>query len=392
MKVIITTNARLFRTPEGEYYTKIVYGYQFFKRYLNVFEEIRLVAHVKDVDSSFVIGMLRVDGPHLEVYHVPFPEGKIQYILQYRRIGRALKGCCDGCSAAILRIPDQLAFQVMKRVIKYKMPFGVEVTSNSWEFFDEGYRSIFKWFLRYYWDYMQAKACREANATSYVTKYGIQRRYPPTLGAGFYTTNITSADMSGYKMAAPRDYGLLPLRKFSIIHVAGTINFLAKGHGELIKALSILKKRGYEIQCRLVGNGELIPEYQTIVDQEHLDVVYLGTLTPVQVQEALKNADMFVFPSYREGLPRVVIEAMMCGLPCVATDLPGIQELLDLEMLVHVKDIVPLADKIDFMATHPELMTQQSRRNIEVSKEYRADVITNKRIEFYSFIKRLAIK
>lgn len=390
MKLLLTTNGRLYKTPEGKYYTPIVYGYSFFQRYLNVFDDIRLVAHVENADLNTVMGMMRVDGPHLEVFEVPFPHGKIGYLKKYTKIKKTLKTCHIGCNVALLRIPDQLAFQVFNS-IKKKIPCGIEVTSNSWEFYAPNATSgFFRPFLRVLWDYQQKKICREADTSSYVTAHSIQKRYPPAEGT--YTTHYSNADPSIYSDCESRDYGYTPLKQFSLIHVSGSISGKAKGHHEIVGAITLLKQRGYDVTCTLVGSGNLDEELIAKIRENRLKIKFAGRLNAQEIKERFLLSNIFVFPSYREGLPRVVVEAMASGIMCIASDIAGNRELLDHDVLVPTKNENALANKIEYYITHPELMTIQSKRNINESKKYSASELSKLRCEYYDHLKKLAIR
>ena len=71
MKLLVTTYAQLIKTENGSYWVKSTYDYNFYKRYLKVFENVRLVARVKTCDN---IGedYLKVNGPGLEIFEIPF--------------------------------------------------------------------------------------------------------------------------------------------------------------------------------------------------------------------------------------------------------------------------------------------------------------------------------
>lgn len=90
------------------------------------------------------------------------------------------------------------------------------------------------------------------------------------------------------------------------------------------------------------------------------------------VDRVLQAADVFVLPSYREGLPRSVIEAMACGLPVVATDIAACRELVepgDGGLLVPVRDAAALADAIRELARDPALHARMGRRARELALE-----------------------
>lgn len=392
MNLLVTTNARLYKAPGGKYWTPMVYGYSFFKRYLEVFENVILVAHCEECSTADNMNWLRVDGENLTVYEVPFPHGKTDYIKRYFQIKKVLKKIVGLCDAAILRIPDQLAFQIYPLLQKHKVPIGVEVTSDSWEFFDpRAMRGVLRPFLRIIWHINQKKICKKAVGTAYVTKFALQKRYPPMqaiLKKGF-TTNYTDTDIYRSLIMPPREY---TTRKdcYTAIHVSGSISGHAKGHKELIEAVGILATRNIDIKLVLVGAGDLSEDVKELIRTYKIqDRIHLtGRINDVDIlRSELNRADIFVFPSYREGLPRVVVEAMACALPCVASDLPGLHELLDESCMVPVQDAESLANKLQEVLTNPERLTQMSKLNVEKVYEYCMEEMSKKRKEFYLRLK-----
>lgn len=385
MKLLLTTNGRLFKNEKNEYYTSIVYSYDFFKRYFAVFDEIRLVAHVETTDAD-LSGMLRVDGPGLEVYDIAFPHGKWAYIQSYFHIEHQLKDAVAGCDAAVFRIPDQLAFQTIPKAKKQGLPVGVEVIANSWALYEKGAMGgVLRPFLRVLWDLQEKKACKTADASCYVTKQAIQNRYPPNTAKGAFSNSCSDVDITPFRGTA-RDYGAAPLKKIRILHIAGSIAVKAKGHSELLQAVGILKRSGMETECVLVGGDALSTENAALVRSEDLKILCKGRCTAAEIAEEMQKADMFVFPSYREGLPRVVVEAMASGLVCVATSIDGIRELLPPEVLVPVKDAERLAEVIMTLAENPRQMTAQSLRNIQEAEKYSPEHISERRNAFYQYL------
>lgn len=396
MRVLVTTNARLYKTEDGKYWTKFVYGYDFFLRYLAVFENVRLVAHTEKCSYESVQGMLRVDGQNLEVFEAPFPHGKSEYLKKYFSIRKAIKKSVDDCDAAVLRIPDQLAFQLYGFIKRKKIPTAVEVTSDSWELFSSvTAKSQLRSFLRVLWHTNQKRLCAQAVGTSYVTEFALQKRYPPKralLGDGF-TAFFTSANLSDVFFYNPREYKRNHERVYTVIHMATQINFVAKGYKELLSALGNLHSRGIETKLTLIGAGELSEESISIINNNGYakNVRLTGKIAkPEDLAKELREGDLFVFPSHREGLPRSVLEAMASGLPCITTDLPGIRELLGNECLVPVKDIELLTDKIEEFVSSPEELTKQSKANYNKALEFHAGVVQKKREEFYTKLKDIA--
>lgn len=389
MKLLVTTNGRLYEN-NNKYYTPLVYGYTFFERYLSFFDQVRLVAHVEHADDDDIKTMLRVDGPNLEVFPVVFPHGKFDYIKKYPKIKKQLLQSYKSCDVAILRIPDQLAFQLMPTLKKNAIPVGIEVTSNSWDLFaKDALNGFFRPFIRVLWHYQQKKACRTADASSYVTTEAIQKSYPPSPTT--FTTNYSSVDLREY-IKAPRNYGNEPLNNVVCMHVSGNIGGVCKGHGELLRAMATLKNRGVNTKVILIGGGALSDENQKLVETEKLNVELKGVLSASEIAQVMLEADIFVFPSYREGLPRVVIEAMATGLVCVATDLEGITELLDTTVMVPVKDHEKISDIIYDLISNPAKMSEQSQKNFDKACNYLPEKMNKNRTDFYSYLQGMVHK
>ena len=102
-----------------------------------------------------------------------------------------------------------------------------------------------------------------------------------------------------------------------------------------------------------------------------------------EIRRLLSKADIFVFPTHTEGLPRVLIEAMACSLPCISTPVGGIPELLEPSYLLDHNDAEGFADKIIELITHPEERKRQSERNYQKALEYEYEALNRRRKEYY---------
>jgi glycosyltransferase involved in cell wall biosynthesis len=115
---------------------------------------------------------------------------------------------------------------------------------------------------------------------------------------------------------------------------------LAKGVFELVNAfLQISQRSANEIQLVFVGGGSEVSALQALCVSHGITskVHFAGLLPPEQLGAWYNAADIFCLPSYMEGVPNVVMEAMACGTPTVASDVGGIAEVLHVDSGVLVK-------------------------------------------------------
>ena len=124
-----------------------------------------------------------------------------------------------------------------------------------------------------------------------------------------------------------------------------------KGLTYLLDAMSLLTVK--DIRLFIVGDGELKNELENKVEELHLQdsVTFLGYRK--DIVECINSFDFCVLPSVFEGFGLVAIEAFMNSKTLVATDIPGLNEVVTNEngILVPVKDPIALAGAIDKLAT-----------------------------------------
>jgi glycosyltransferase involved in cell wall biosynthesis len=139
-----------------------------------------------------------------------------------------------------------------------------------------------------------------------------------------------------------------------------------KGHDTLIRAAAILRDRGVPCTVRIAGDGIEWPRLQRLAHALALGdrVIFLGPLTPAEVRDEYAAASVFALACRtlangdRDGLPNVVLEAMVHGLPVVCTRQSGTAEAVDhgrTGLLVAPKDPASLADALAAVLTEDGL-------------------------------------
>lgn len=131
----------------------------------------------------------------------------------------------------------------------------------------------------------------------------------------------------------------------------------AKGVRDLIDAVPALRAEHKNVHFLIVGDGENRPVFERRVRTLGLNgtVSFTGTRTDTSlIYSAL---DIFVLPSYQEGFPMVILEAMACGVPIVATTVGDIPEMIEhgvSGLLVPPGDIAALSNALAYLLDHPE--------------------------------------
>ena len=104
-----------------------------------------------------------------------------------------------------------------------------------------------------------------------------------------------------------------------------------KGIFELLESALTLVGESHKFTLTMVGKGEGLAQAKAFVDAHQLSntVKILGALPHADVAELLNTADALILPSYREGLPNVMLEAIATGTPAIVTPVGGVPEILN---------------------------------------------------------------
>ena len=104
----------------------------------------------------------------------------------------------------------------------------------------------------------------------------------------------------------------------------------AKGQAILLLATDLILKRGHHVEVTLIGDGEDRASLERLASDHGLqrNVIFAGAQSHAEVIKQLQMTDLFVLPSFAEGVPVALMEAMAIGVPCISTFIAGIPELI----------------------------------------------------------------
>lgn len=195
--------------------------------------------------------------------------------------------------------------------------------------------------------------------------------YKEMLGVGLIKDNKTVLiNGSGVNMIK---FAAKPMPKNPVFLFVGRI-IRDKGVIEYIEAAEIVKLKYPRVKIQIVGYFDTNPtaikkeEIQPYIDNGIIE--YLGSAS--DVRPFLEKCFVFVLPSYHEGTPKSVLEAMATGRPIITTDAPGCREtVIDgiNGFLVPVKNSEVLAEKMIWMIEHREEAEKMGQESLKICRE-----------------------
>ena len=251
MKLLLPCDNYLFR-HNGNLYAKSQEEYDLFKRYIRVFDTLRLVARcstIEEIKPTYV----QITDDRIEVVTIPMFHGPFQFLKYFGGINKELKGIFTNVDAGILRLPSIIGSLIGYQMIKKHIPYATENLYDS----QDGYRSSTKLLEKVMWrlmDYFQRHLCYKADGVSCVTQSYMQRRYFTKKKNGFSSHYSTLALFPSYYTHERK----FPTHKksFSIVHIANpVVTNGRKGHEEMIKMLKKVIDNKLDVKIFFIGGG-----------------------------------------------------------------------------------------------------------------------------------------
>ena len=168
-----------------------------------------------------------------------------------------------------------------------------------------------------------------------------------------------------------------------------------KGVVEFVEAARSLKERGVDVKMRLIGSRD--PGNPTSVTDQDLKLWERDGLVELMgfrsdIAEQYAAANIVCLPSYREGLPKSLVEAAACGRAVITTDVPGCRDAITPNitgLLVPVKNVVALADSIQSLIENPALRHQMGQAGRGLAEdEFAIEKIAAQHLQIYEELLR----
>ena len=142
-----------------------------------------------------------------------------------------------------------------------------------------------------------------------------------------------------------------------------------KGTYDIIKIAKTLSSH-QDIEFRIAGGGEDLENLKQLCSSEDLDnmITWLGWIDPDVRNQELANADVFLLPSYHEGMPMAILEGMCADLPVISTPVGGIPDCVidgKTGYLVEPGNIELFSERILHLKNNPDLLLSMSKASGE---------------------------
>ena len=351
-------------------------------RYLAFADTVTVASRQRDVTAAAQDAALEdVRLPGVEFMGVPNLSGPIAALAHRRAAGAILTDALGTADALVVRLPSEIGQVAVHIARKLGKPYAIEVVTCTWDaLWHRGglqgklYAPVSRFNMR--------RAVRDAPHVLYVTREFLQRRYP-TRGRAVACSDVELPAL---------DESVLESRLLSIASgrtplVIGTIAVLSvrfKGIQTALEALGAVRDRLPAFELQIVGAGDPGPWRELAARHGVADCVsFLGVLATDEIVDWLDRVDLYIQPSFQEGLPRGLVEAMSRGCPALGSTAGGIPELLEPGCLHAPGDARKLGELI-VSASEAGWREAQGRRNFESARAYTAPVLDEVRSRFWA--------
>lgn len=388
MKLLfIQHGSRIRECENGDFYVDGNFNNNIWKRYKSYCDELIVILRKKNgkfkqaelegkfnkIDCS-LMKLITVE----DIYS---PKSNFINIGVRTRIEKIVSEEVKNADKVILRSAgDYYTDLAYKYVKKYNKPYLVEAIGFPFPSF--WYHSVWGKIVALPIDIKFKKTIKNADYALYVTEEALQKRYP-NRNKNIGCSDVEVSPDENIKKVIDNKINNIKIKNKIILGTAAFLNVRWKGQIDVLKALKKLKDLGinnYEYQ--LIGAGSPI-KLNKYIEKYNLkeNVKIIGALPHEKVYNWLEKIDIYIQPSYQEGLCRAIVEAMSKGCAVVATNVGGNYELVDKKYLYSKGNINQLIGILKSIKV--EEIRDCANKNYIISQRYNVELLSKKRDRFY---------
>ncbi|MBO5094464.1 MAG: glycosyltransferase family 4 protein [Lachnospiraceae bacterium] len=334
---------------------------------MNLAHEFKTQGHDVTVVTTWFEGLdRRIQEDGLTIVRLPSKRKHLEYcgfgeMLSYLRMAlaeadRLQKEKRFDAVMVFFAIPSgPIGYYLKKR---YKVPYIIRFGGGDIPGFQDRFRVIYKLigpFEKIIWKNAAALVANSKGLKTLAEKFDCRKEIqtiPNGVDIKFFEENAEKKEAEEYR----------------ILFVSRLIE--RKGLQFVLPQLRRLQKAcKKKIMLTVVGDGPYRTELEHLVKEEGIEdcVKFVGQKNKSELQAYYKDADVFILPSKKEGMPNVVLEAMASGLPIVMTPCEGSEELIDGNG--YVAEAGAFAEKLETLSKDSGLRMRMGQRSVELVYE-----------------------
>ncbi|MGO2119744.1 MULTISPECIES: glycosyltransferase [unclassified Psychrobacter] len=378
---VVFVHDHKFKNNGREYFSEGKITDDVFSRYVLPSENFTVISRMEHINDSS--NLLKIESNNINFSPVKGLSFSKVFSRHLFRNSKDILQKITYSDFIVVRLPSFLGVYVLVINIFTKKKYFIELVGDPKEALMTSKEDVslpFKFFVHAFSE-LNKFFIKNAHGVIYVTESALQMDYP-TNGLTEHASNVEMTIKE--KRISIEDYKIQNnLFKIGLI---GSFNNHYKGITEAINAMSLLNDSEKKFELHILGSGTLKDDYNLLAKELGVsDLVFFDGIVKGgnKVADWLSSLDLYIQPSYTEGLPRALIEAMSVGLPAVASDVGGIPELLSKDTLVKPYDSEALAKKIKDFVDSQKLRFEQGKLNYQKAKEYDQKVLKKRRSEFW---------
>ena len=375
MNLYFFTESR-FDSVNGEIWTSQGFSMALWQRYLGKFNHVYVAARLQNVSEHSSDNLFKLEDKRVSVIGLPYYIGLVPYLKAKGSIKKIINSFIHPGDAYICRVPGNIGTIAAECLKKKGIPYGLEVVGDPWESLSpQAFESPFARILQVVAKRQLQKITHNASAALYVTNHILQGKYP--VKEGVFTTGASNVILRDDCYSAEPHKVVDREKNVQVRMLAvGTLAQLYKAPDVILKALAIVKSKGYNPFLTWFGDGRYRQPMIKMAEELGLkdNVNFVGAVKQDVIRKEFEQTDLFVHASRAEGLPRAVIEAMAYGLPCIGSSVAGIPELLSPEAIVKPNDVIVVIENVAFLWKKKQFAQSEANKNWDESKKYHNDI------------------
>jgi len=383
---LLTTHEIHATEVDGKFYNSNgVIEYNALCNYRFAIRNLLLVSRCKK-GSKAKSDWLRIDGEGIDIcpipdfnFHSPL---KVLFLLPsiFKKSLKAIKSC----DRYMVRLPGPTgAITAILLQIKKKQ-YAIELVGDPIGMFKESKGFIkHQWFYTLFNSHLYKYLVKKAYCVGYRSEF-LRKKYPCQHPEQQWV--FSGAQLSDGAIAAPRKIEWFKKEPFVIMFV-GRIN-KEKGVIHLLHAFKkMLETSQKKMELHYIGDGAFLPQLKHEANRLGLNnsVIFHGRVERgTRLFALLDQAHCFVLPTYLEGMPRSLIEAMARGVPCFASNIEVVTEVLDPTYCFAPRDFNAIVKTLLPVVNNPARLAEISFQCFEASKAHWPEALATAKKGFWN--------